>query len=660
MLDSDDHFGSLIAALELEARAAAERASAARLDDGALERSGLGLARLVVKEDEPGLGGRLLVHLGRARGPEELPYHRLTAGTPVRLRGASVRLDAPASGALPGRKGSRGPSGSGAGSSRPRGAPPTGSGGGPGLPGVVLRRSRSRLVVALDADAEVPEGELRVEPTPDEVTPRRIADDLERARTGSGRLAELRAVLLGNRPATFASTPDGPVPGGLNSSQELAVRLALSAVDAALVHGPPGTGKTRTLASIVRLAVLRGERVLAMAPSHTAVDNLALRLDGHGLDLVRIGHPARVLPALMAHTLDARLERHDDVRLARRYAREASELFRRAGRFTRAKPEKGAKAEARAEARALLKDARRLEAQAADRLLDGADVVLATLGVDPLALGDRRFDLAVVDEAGQATEASTWRAVVRADRIVLAGDHLQLPPTVVSREALALDLGRSLFERLMALEPAWGHRLERQYRMHRAIMGFSNRAMYDGALIADPSVADHRLADLVGAPAEEILPLAFIDTAGAGFEEEAGADGDSRSNPKEAEALVSELRRWVDLGVPVADLGVITPYAAQARYLRAMLEDLDVEVDTVDGFQGREKEGILISLVRSNAEGEMGFLSEHRRMNVALTRARRACWVIGDAATLSGDGFYRRLVEYAEDIGGYASVWERM
>jgi superfamily I DNA and/or RNA helicase len=525
----------------------------------------------------------------------------------------------------------------------------------------VVRRSRQALVVAVEADAEVPGGRLRVEPSPDEVTPKRIETDLRRAEAARGRGAELRAVLLGERPAAFSDEAPELVGGDdLDPTQLAALEHALRAEDVALVHGPPGTGKTRTLAAVVRSAAGRGDRVLCMAPSHTAVDNLVLRLEGRRLDLVRLGHPARVLPVLEAHTLDARLEKHEDVRLARKYARDARQLFEKATRFTRAKPERGAKAGFRQEAKALLADARRLEAQAAERILDGADVVLCTLGVDPRELGDRRFDLAVVDEAGQATEASTWRAVIRADRLVLGGDHLQLPPTVISREAAALGFAESLFERLMGLDPGLGRRLERQYRMHRDIMGFSNEALYDGALEAAPEVAGHRLCDLPGVDeaAPTARPLFFVDTAGAGFEEETGADGASRSNPREAEVLFAELSRWLEHGVPPEAVGVITPYAAQARLLRDLVGELPVEIDTVDGFQGREKEGILVSLVRSNPDGEVGFLAEHRRINVALTRARRGLFVIGDGATLAADPFYEQLIAHAAQSGGYVSIWE--
>ncbi len=507
------------------------------------------------------------------------------------------------------------------------------------------------MVVAVDLEHGSIAGPIRVEPSPDEVTPRRIAKDLHRARGLAS--TPLVSVLLGQRPARFEKPPEFDN-SGLDPHQAEAVAHALGADTVALVHGPPGTGKTRTLAALIRAEVRRGAQVLALAPSHTAVDNLVLRLDGSGLDLVRLGHPARVLPELERHTLDARLETHEDVKLARRYQREAAQRAKEAARFTRARPAPGEKAGLRAEARALFAEARRLEARAAAKVLDGANVVFATLGVDPEELGDRRFSVAVVDEAGQATEAATWRAAVRAERLVLGGDHLQLPPTVLSAEALRLGFGKSLFQRLMELDGGLGRRLHRQYRMHEHIMRYPSEALYEGSLEADPSVAGHRLADLPGVFAD-VLPLCFLDTAGAGFDE--SSDTLSRHNPKEAEAVARQLAAWIEAGVPPAAVGVITPYAAQARLLREQVHP-EVEVDTIDGFQGREKEAILVSLVRSNPDGQTGFLSEHRRLNVALTRARRALWVIGDGATVGADPFYSGLIQHAESVGGYASIYE--
>jgi predicted DNA helicase len=356
------------------------------------------------------------------------------------------------------------------------------------------------------------------------------------------------------------------------------------------------------------------------------------------------------------------VEELPDVRQARKLAKEAYALFRKAGKWTRAKPPPGARREQREEARSLLADARRMEAQSVEHLLDQAPILCATTtGLDPEVLGSRRFDLLVLDEACQTTEPGCWVPLLRADRVVLAGDHKQLPPTVLSPEAAGLGFGVSLLERLVALHgERVTHRLDVQYRMHQAIMSFSSQEFYDGTLVAHDAVRGHRLSDLSGVAATALTeaPAEFIDTAGAGYDEEKEPDGESRFNPQEAALVRRKVEALLAAGVAPIDIAVIAPYAAQVRHLREQLKVPGLEIDSVDGFQGREKEAVVISLVRSNAEGEIGFLGDIRRTNVALTRARRKLLVVGDSATLSVLPFYRRLFEYFESIGAYHTVWE--
>jgi predicted DNA helicase len=368
------------------------------------------------------------------------------------------------------------------------------------------------------------------------------------------------------------------------------------------------------------------------------------------------------LPELRSHTLDLMVEAHDDVRLARKLAKDAFALFRKAGKWTRAKPEPGARRDMRQEARSLLADARRLEAQALAHLLDQATVLCATLtGLDDELLGSRTFDLAVVDEAGQCTEPANWLPILRCGRLVLAGDHYQLPPTVLSQEAARQGFGVSLMERVV--ERYGKHvtrRLTVQYRMHEAIMRFPSEHFYDGALAAHPVVAGHLLNQLPGVKSEEAtaVPVTFLDTAGAGFEEQLEPDGQSRLNPAEAELVARKVEELLRAGLPAGDLAVIAPYAAQVRHLRVRLPVPGLEIDSVDGFQGREKEAVILSLVRSNPEGDIGFLADVRRTNVALTRARRRLLVVGDSATLSAHPFYAALITYFESIDAYRTVWE--
>jgi superfamily I DNA and/or RNA helicase len=532
--------------------------------------------------------------------------------------------------------------------------------------GVVYERGDTSIAVAL---AQLPEDaedvELwRLDLSSDEISSQRQRAALERAMRAQGdRLAQLRDVLLGTADATFdASEPPPILDNGLNATQIATVGFALGARDVALVHGPPGTGKTTTLVEIIRSAVRQGQKVLACGPSNMAVDNLLERLLARGEKAVRLGHPARVMPQLRAHTLDLLVEKHGDVRVARKLVKDALALFRRAARTTRAKPEPGARREMRAEAKLLLTDARRLEAQAVEQILDNADILCATTtGLDENLLGDRRFDLVVIDEACQTAEPGCWIAINRAERVILAGDHRQLPPTVLSSEAQRGGYDISLFERLAEHDSAnLLRRLDTQYRMHAAIMDFSSLEFYDAELLAHESVSGHRLADLPGVATNTLTesPIEFIDTAGAGYDEEPEPDGESRRNSREANLVVAKVRALVEAGVAASDIGVITPYAAQVRLLREKLAIDDLEIDTVDGFQGREKEAIVISLVRSNETGEIGFLSDLRRTNVAMTRARRKLIMIGDSATLSSEPFYARLIEYFESQGAYHTVWE--
>jgi predicted DNA helicase len=364
-----------------------------------------------------------------------------------------------------------------------------------------------------------------------------------------------------------------------------------------------------------------------------------------------------VLPALLAHTLAARAEGHEAARIAKGLVEEALALRRSAAK-RRQKRGPGRFSEARADARdarALLAEARVLEARAEAEVLDRAEVVLATLtSLDAPPLAGRRFPLAVVDEATQAVEPALYLALLRADRAVLAGDHLQLPPTVLSAVAQEGGLGISLFERLVALCGASAKvTLAEQHRMNERIMAFPSEALYGGALRAHPSVRDRAIDD---------APFELVDTAGRGFEEETPEGSDSKQNPGEAELVAAEVARLLALGVPAESVAVISPYDGQVQRLRQLLAaelERGVEVDTVDGFQGREKEAVVVSLVRSNDAGEVGFLSDVRRMNVAITRARSKLVVIGDGATVACHPFYARFLRHAERAGAWRSAWER-
>lgn len=630
-----DHFQRLLRCLELEAEAeAAEIVKRSQRATGEeAERSGVCLIGLTIREEETGFGGRAVLTLGKRDRRAELPWTKLNSGSPIVLSEEQVAES---------------------GICR----------------GVVTERDRETITVVL-AQSPEPIGDrptFRLDLSSDEISRERQRAALQQvAAADSGRLAVLKRKLLGEEKPDFTAdvdliADDRDANRPLDESQRAAVSHALAAKEVGIIHGPPGTGKTTAVVELIRQAVHRGERVLACAPSNLAVDNLLERLLAVGERAIRIGHPARVLPELREHTLDLQVAAHPDLKLAREWTKQAWALRRQASKFTRTAPAPGARREQRDEAKRLLADARKMEERLVAHLLDSATVVCATLtGLDDELLGNLQFDLAVIDEAAQSTEPACWIPLLRAKRLVLAGDHCQLPPTIVSNEAQRLGFDLSLMQRLVTQRgDAISRQLTTQYRMHEQIMRFSSAEFYDSSLIAADSVREHLLADL---PHVSPMPLTqtamqFIDTAGSDCIEVAESEGSSRNNPGEAEVVARQVTELLAAGVAPSEIAVITPYAAQARLLRMLIGNPAIEIDTVDGFQGREKEAIVISLVRSNTTGEVGFLADTRRTNVALTRARRKLIVFGDSSTLANHEFYRRLLDHFEREGAYGTVWD--
>lgn len=617
-----------------ERRAAAERFRAERRAIPLAERvaRGLALDGLVVDEVDPAPGGRTLVWL-KPRKPDALVGTRLGPGDPVVL----WRSDPDGRDAVRATLGRR-------------------------------RADRIGVVFPGDPPEELEEDEpLHLDRDDDQATFERgeRAIGLFRAATLHSDAGRLREVLFGTRPPEFrAAPPFAPLDPGLNPPQLAAVAHALAARDVALVHGPPGTGKTRTLVEVIRQALARKERVLAAAASNAAVDNLAERLSDAGVEVLRLGHPARVAPRMEECTLDASLARSEPWQQAREWIAEATRARAKLlSRGRRLSPEE--RRAAWGEVKSLFRDARRHIHAAQEALLDGAQVICATAaGADSALLGDRRFDLVVLDEATQAVDPLTLVALSRGSRAVLAGDHRQLPPTVLSRAAEQAGLGRTLFERLAArLGTDALRQLTVQHRMHAALMEFPSRSMYEGTLVAAPAVAAHQLHELPGVREDPTRPgpLVFLDSAGAGWEEERAPGDPSTRNPRQAERVAAEVRRLLSRGLAPRDLALIAPYDAQVRLLKEELRAelaLGLEVGSVDGFQGREKEAIVVDLVRSNERGELGFLEDVRRMNVALTRARRFLLVVGDGATLGNHPYYSAFLATAEAQGAWKTVWE--
>jgi ATP-dependent RNA/DNA helicase IGHMBP2 len=622
--ETDAHFVNMIKWLALESKAEVVRMALRRQqrNSDTAEKSGETILDLVLTDNTAGLGGRTLVTFRRRNPEQPFPWHRLKVGSPVVV---SEFPDDPSSGDT----------------------------------GVVSGQTKDSIQVAL---TRWPAGEhFRIDLTADEVTRRRQIAALGVAKDSRGRLGLLRSVLMGERKPGFSELPDCEFVTELNPSQQSAVRFALSAQDLAIIHGPPGTGKTTTVVELIIQSIARGEKVLAVAPSNTAVDNLLERLVDARQRAVRIGHPARVAERLRDHSLDGLVEQHENMPVIRDMQREAESIFRKSDKWSRAPRKRGERQEMRTDAKMLIADARRLERHAIDSILDRASVICGTTTFSEELLGERWFDLIVIDEACQSTEPGCWVPLLRGDKIVLAGDHQQLPPTVLSDEAAKLGFSKSLMERQIEI---YGDQLTQlltvQYRMHQQIMKFSSQHFYDDQLVAHPTVEQHLLSGLPDVQENQWtgFPMRFVDTAGAGWEEELEPDGESKRNPQEADLVLRWVERLTDSGVEQSQIAVIAPYAAQVRLLRAACPHRDVEIDTVDGFQGREKEVVIITLVRSNLKNEIGFLADSRRMNVALTRARRCLIVIGDSATLGGHDFYRGFFEYAESVGGYSSVWE--
>lgn len=621
------HFHQLLTWLDMEAEAEKQQFLESWTQDFAqdLEARGLALSQLQLLDEDFGAGGMVLWKLKHARHPE-LPWTRLRTGTPVALRidDGSQEVVSEA---------------------------------------IIASMTPTICELALnDTPEDLEAKRYRVDRTADNISNDRQQSALERTLSASSdRLAELRSKLTGESPLEFGDAEDAEdivfVNERLNDPQRQAVELGLRARDLAMIHGPPGTGKTTTVLELIQQLRQRGLRVMALAPSHTAVDNLLEGLVARGLEPLRIGHMARVHKDLLGWCLDQQVLRHEHARRARRFIREARSLMVRKKGTGRDEWR-----QQKQESRQLMREARSLERRAIREIIGGNGLLCATLtGLNDALLGAERYDVAVIDEACQCTEPAAWIALLRADKVILAGDPCQLPPTILSREAERQGFSQSLMERLVALFGEQATRmLTVQYRMNEAIMSVPSEEFYEQRLSAHDSVREHVLCGLEDVQENDWTsqPLTFIDTAGANYDESQDARGESKANEREAQVVVKLVQRLLDSGLSHKQVAVISPYSAQVRLLRSELRVLGVDVDTVDGFQGQEREAIIVSLVRSNDRGEIGFLGDTRRMNVAMTRARRALFLVGDSATVGHHEFYGRCLEGVEILGQYRTVWE--
>lgn len=473
-------------------------------------------------------------------------------------------------------------------------------------------------------------------------------NDVEK--TCNTRLIALRDVLCGLVEPGFRDIYPVRFPW-LNRSQEVAVNNIVACRDVMIVHGPPGTGKTTTLVEAIYETLNREPQVLVCAQSNMAVDWISEKLVDRGVPVLRVGNPTRVNDKMLSYCYERRFESHPDypelwsIRKAIRQLQGLDKKHRNSDTVRN----RVAKLRHRAE---------ELEVKIDVELFNEARVVASTLvGSNSTLLRGKHFATLFVDEAGQALEAATWIAVRKADRVVLAGDHCQLPPTIKCYEAERSGLSRTMMERVAMRWPQAVTLLCTQYRMHSDIMQFSSQWFYGGNLVAAPEVSDRGILDYD-------IAMEWIDTSDMDFAERTVSAGNSRLNTLEADFFVAQLERYVQrIGVQRIideriDFGLISPYKAQVKYLRTKIKKSAVlkpikqqlSINTIDGFQGQERDVVMISLVRSNDDGRIGFLSDLRRMNVAITRARMKVIIVGDASTLQHHKFYGRLRAYIEQL----------
>ncbi len=613
---------------------------------------GRALLHMKGKDEGKGLGGNKIVKFSRN---EELPEHEINVGDLVMVsKNEPLNPDNPT--------------------------------------GTVVEKTSYSVSVAFRAGCPefVLGKDLRVDLYVNDITFQRMLDALEHFEVVTGKKMYLRGIILGKIGPRFNEIDGFEVENEeLDESQRKAVKRSLEAEDLFLIHGPPGTGKTTALIEVIEQHVKRGEKVLATADSNVAVDNMVDFLNERGVDVVRVGHPARVTETLREHTLDYMVEKKDKYQRSQELWKKVGEIGNRqdketfpSGKWRRgmdnkkikklAKKEKGMRGvpakkiksmakwiELQEEKNKVAKKAERLEQEAVDEVIESVDVVCATNSTAGSELmEDKDFDVAVVDEATQATEPSCLIPITHTKKVIMAGDHKQLPPTILNQEAKERGLEETLFERMLEVHSSdIKEMLEKQYRMNTDIMDFSSEEFYDGQLEAADGVGDHKLR-FSQEPSSELMAevlnpedvVVFLDSKG-NWPERSRAGSNSKENEKEAEMVEEIVEECMDIGFDPADIGVISPYDDQVELLNSKLDIKDLEIKTVDGFQGREKEIIILSFVRSNEDGNIGFLEDLRRLNVSITRARKKLIMVGDSTTLNKNETYGRLIKYVEDRG---------
>lgn len=519
--------------------------------------------------------------------------------------------------------------------------------------GTVSYADDSRMVVAMPGTGAILDlqeaDHLGVQLYFDETSYRTMFDALHAVTSAKGnRLAELKEILIGNARPAFRELFPVRFPW-LNATQEAAVNRVLCAKDVAIVHGPPGTGKTTTLVEAIYETLHREPQVLVCAQSNTAVDWISEKLVDRGVNVLRIGNPTRVNDKMLSFTYERRFEGHPLYPELWSIRKELRQLGGKARKGNYNERESICSRMSRLRDRATA-----LELQINTALFDSAHVIASTLiSSNHRLLNGHRFGTLFIDEGAQALEAACWAAIQKADRVILAGDHQQLPPTIQCCEAARRGLDHTLLEQVALHKPEAVSLLKIQYRMNEALMHFSSEWFYNGLLEAAPEVKHRSILDWDS-------PITWIDTSEMEFKEEFIGESFGRINKQEADLLIRQLETYIQrigserILEERIDIGIISPYKAQVQYLRAKIRSNAalrpfrslLTVNTVDGFQGQERDVIFISLVRANEKGEIGFLRDLRRMNVAITRAKMKLVILGDAPTLKRHTFYKRLLEY--------------
>jgi predicted DNA helicase len=565
--------------------------------------------------------------------------------------------------------------------------------------GTVVEKTAYSITVAFESHPPefIYSKGVRLDLFVNDTTFKRMFDALEKIKHPENELQERKRDILLERTDPGAADRREVEVAGLNQSQKNAVENALAAEDIYLIQGPPGTGKTLTAVELITEAVERGDKVLAAAASNTAVDNLLELLAEKELNVIRVGHPIRVNKKLREHTLDEVVLEHQDYLEAEKLRDEVSDLINKqesyiypGGKYRRGLSDQEIKKYAEKDLEhhvrgvspevidemanwlelqekidKYFKEIERLENKAVKELLDQADVICTTnITAGSELLEKEKFDLSVIDEATQATQPAALIPYFKAKKTILIGDHKQLPPTVVNQEAAENGLRVSLFEKLMEIyQDELSSLLEIQYRMNREIMGFSSIYFYENSLKAAETAAEQKLSDLgvkIGNDncfTEKSLkseyPVVFLDTKEMKADERSFEGSSSYDNPVESEIVLDILDRALKSSLSEADIAVIAAYKDQVDLINQHNKFKNVEIDTVDAFQGREKEMIVFSAVRSNQDNNIGFLRDLRRLNVALTRAKKKMIFIGDSGTICNYDAYAKLLKYIKKSGLY-------